>query len=134
MAPSQGANGPARKLVLVVDDSALIRKVARRIVEALGFAVAEAEDGLAALRSCERTMPEAVLLDWNMPVMDGLAFLAELRGLPGGLRPKVVFCTTHNEVAQITRALDAGADEYIMKPFDEDIVGTKFAEVGLLAR
>ena len=78
-------------------------------------------------------MPDAVLLDWNMPVMDGLSFLIELRKLPGGRHPKVVFCTTENEIPQITRALSAGADEYIMKPFDRDIVASKFEEVGLFA-
>ena len=78
-------------------------------------------------------MPDAVLLDWNMPVMDGITFLGELRKLDGGLHPKVVFCTTENEIAQISRAIQAGADEYIMKPFDKQILMSKFEEVGLLA-
>jgi len=77
-------------------------------------------------------MPEAVLLDWNMPVMDGYEFLGNLRRMPGGDMPKVVFCTTENDVAHIARALHAGANEYIMKPFDKDIVTAKFQEVGLL--
>ena len=67
-------------------------------------------------------MPDAVLLDWNMPVMDGYEFLGNLRRMPGGDAPKVVFCTTENDVAHIARALHAGANEYIMKPFDKDIV------------
>ncbi len=121
------------KQVLIVDDSRVIRKVALRIVQALGFAGREAENGLDALTDCKRGMPDAVLLDWNMPVMDGLCFLIELRKLPGGRHPKVVFCTTENEIPQITRALSAGADEYIMKPFDRDIVASKFEEVGLFA-
>ena len=78
-------------------------------------------------------MPDAILLDWNMPVMDGITFLAALRAIEGGLHPKVVFCTTENEIAQITRALHAGADEYIMKPFDQQIIASKLEEVGLLA-
>ena len=77
-------------------------------------------------------MPDAVLLDWNMPVMDGYDFLRELRSLPGGKEPKVVFCTTENDIAHIAKAMRAGADEYIMKPFDKDIVEAKFQEVGLL--
>ena len=77
-------------------------------------------------------MPDAILLDWNMPVMDGLEFLAQLRSMPSGTKPKVIFCTTENEVAQITRAIAAGADEYIMKPFDKEIVHSKLVEVGLL--
>ena len=120
------------KTCLVVDDSSVIRKVARRILEGLDFAITEAEDGQEALDACRRELPDAVLLDWNMPRMDGYEFLRTLRRMPGGDRPKVVFCTTENEVAQIARALHAGADEYIMKPFDKDIVAAKFQEVGLV--
>ncbi len=120
------------KHCLVVDDSSVIRKVARRILEGLDFKISEAEDGRKALDVCNEMMPDAVLLDWNMPVMDGFAFLAALRSLPGGDAPKVVFCTTENDVAQITRAMRAGADEYVMKPFDSEIITSKFAEVGLL--
>ena len=117
---------------LVVDDSSVIRKVARRILEGLDFQIIEAEDGEKALEVCKRAMPEAVLLDWNMPVMDGLEFLVELRRMPGGDVPKVVFCTTENGMDHISRALAAGANEYIMKPFDRDIVTAKFQEVGLI--
>ena len=120
------------KTCLVVDDSGVVRKVARRIVETLNFSVIEAEDGEKALEACKRSMPEAVLLDWNMPVMDGLEFLVNLRRMPGGDMPKVVFCTTENGMDHIARALEAGADEYIMKPFDKDIITAKFAEVGLI--
>ena len=121
------------KTCLVVDDSSIVRKVARRIVEALGFQVIEAEDGVEALVHCKKAMPEAVLLDWNMPVMDGYHFMSHLRRMPGGDQPKVVFCTTENGIDHISRALHAGANEYIMKPFDKDIVIAKFQEVGLLA-
>jgi two-component system chemotaxis response regulator CheY len=98
----------------------------------LEFQITEAEDGARALDACKRELPDAVLLDWNMPVMDGYDFLCNLRRLPGGDRPKVVFCTTENDVAHIARALHAGANEYIMKPFDKDIVAAKFQEVGLI--
>ena len=120
------------KTCLVVDDSGVVRKVARRIVETLNFTVVEAEDGEKALEACKRSMPEAVLLDWSMPVMDGLEFLVNLRAMPGGDTPKVVFCTTENGMDHISRALAAGANEYIMKPFDKDIVAAKFQEVGLI--
>jgi two-component system, chemotaxis family, chemotaxis protein CheY len=120
------------KTCLVVDDSSVIRKVARRILEGMAFEITEAEDGQAALDVCQRELPDAILLDWNMPRMDGYEFLRTLRRMPGGDRPKVVFCTTENEVAQIARALHAGADEYIMKPFDKEIVAAKFQEVGLV--
>ncbi len=119
------------KTCLVVDDSSVIRKVARRILEGLDFQIVEAEDGEQALEICRKQMPEAVLLDWNMPKMDGYEFLRGLRRLPDGDRPKVVFCTTENEVGHIARALSAGADEYIMKPFDKDIIEAKFQQVGL---
>ena len=118
---------------LVVDDSSVIRKVARRILEGLDFQIVEAEDGEKALEACKRSMPEAVLLDWNMPVMDGFEFMMHLRQLPGGDQPKVVFCTTENGIDHISKALHGGANEYIMKPFDKDIVVAKFQEVGLLA-
>jgi two-component system chemotaxis response regulator CheY len=120
------------KTCLVVDDSSVIRKVARRILEGLEFEIAEAEDGEQALESCRSSMPDAVLLDWNMPKMDGYEFLRSLRRMPHGDRPKVVFCTTENDVAHIARALHAGANEYIMKPFDKEIVEAKFQEVGLI--
>jgi two-component system, chemotaxis family, chemotaxis protein CheY len=120
------------KQCLLVDDSSVIRKVARRILEDLGFSIVEAEDGEQALAACRRSMPDAVLLDWNMPVLDGFGFLGELRKMPGGHIPKVVFCTTENDVSQIARAIKAGADEYIMKPFDREIVEAKFAETGLI--
>ena len=120
------------KTCLIVDDSSVIRKVARRILEGLEFEISEAEDGELALQVCQLRMPDAILLDWNMPKMDGYEFLRSLRRLPGGDAPKVVFCTTENDVAHIARALHAGANEYIMKPFDKEIVEAKFQEVGLI--
>lgn len=120
------------KHCLVVDDSAVIRKVAKRILEDLNFKASEAENGREALDQCRVSMPDAVLLDWNMPIMDGIAFLVALRKEQGGNRPKVIFCTTENDVGQITRAISAGANEYIVKPFDRDIIEAKFHEVGLI--
>ena len=120
------------KTCLVVDDSSVIRKVARRILEGLEFQITEAEDGEGAIEACRNQLPDAILLDWNMPKMDGYEFLGNLRRMPGGDKPKVVFCTTENDVAHIARALHAGANEYIMKPFDRDIVEAKFQEVGLI--
>jgi two-component system chemotaxis response regulator CheY len=116
---------------LVVDDSRVIRKVARRILEDIGYEIAEAADGVEALAWCRASMPDSILLDWNMPVMTGIEFLRRLREEPGGDTPVVVFCTVENDVAHIREALDAGANEYIMKPFDGDIISAKLAEAGL---
>ena len=110
----------AMRTCLVVDDSRVVRKVARRILEGSGFAVEEAEDGSVALAACQRHMPDCVLLDWNMPVMSGLD------------QPPVLFCTTENDISFIEQAIASGAQEFIMKPFDEDILLGKFAQVGLL--
>ena len=117
---------------LVVDDSRVVRKVARRIVEDLGFTCEEAEDGSKAYDFCSKQMPDAILLDWNMPVMSGIEFLEKLRGMPNGNQPKVIFCTTENDMAHITRAMTAGANEYIMKPFDTEIIKSKFIQIGLI--
>jgi two-component system chemotaxis response regulator CheY len=120
------------KTCLVVDDSGVVRKIARRILEQLAFDVSEAGDGKEALARCSQAMPDAVLLDWNMPIMNGPEFLRELRGSAGGTTPKVIFCTTENDMDHITRAIQDGGDEYIMKPFDADILKSKLEEVGLI--
>ncbi|KCZ51288.1 response regulator [Hyphomonas pacifica] len=120
------------KTCLIVDDSRVVRKVAARIVRDLRFEVMEAGDGAEAMRMCRENMPDAVLLDWNMPVMNGLDFLRSLRREEGGARPLVVFCSIENDAEHINEALRCGADEFIMKPFDADILESKFAEVGLV--
>ncbi len=120
------------KSCLIVDDSKVIRMVAKKILQELEFETPEAADGNEALNACKKSMPDAVLLDWNMPVMSGIEFLKELRVLPGGDAPIVVFCTTENDIKHIQEAIEAGANEYIMKPFDSEIIQAKFAQVGLL--
>ena len=120
------------KSCLIVDDSRVVRKVARRILEDLHFNIEEAADGKIAIEACRRNMPDVVLLDWNMPVMNGIDFLRQLRRSPGGTAPVVVFCTTENDVEHIQEAIVAGANEYIMKPFDSDILQAKLVQVGLL--
>jgi two-component system chemotaxis response regulator CheY len=120
------------KRCLIVDDSRVVRKVARRIVEDLRFEADEAADGAQALDTCRKAMPDCILLDWNMPVMNGIDFLRALRREPGGDRPTVVFCTTENDMSHIAEAMRSGANEYIMKPFDSEIIESKFSEVGLV--
>ena len=119
------------KTCLVVDDSKVIRKVARHILETLDFEVREAGDGREALDSCLQTPPDVILLDWNMPVMGCMAFLRamEAAGLPQ--RSFKVSCTTENGMAYIRAAIEAGADEYVMKPFDRETLESKLQIVGV---
>jgi len=107
-------------LCLLVDDSSLVRKIARKILACEGFEVDEAENGQIAIEKCLTRMPDVILLDWNMPVMDGLEFLKSLRRSEGGREPAVIFCTTETDIDHIQKALANGANEYLMKPFDQE--------------
>ncbi len=118
---------------LLVDDSPVVRKIARRFLQGFGFTVHEAEDGVPAIAHCEAAMPDAILLDWNMPVMTGIEFLRALRKLAGGDKPVVIFCTTETDVGFVQVALAAGAADYIFKPFDAPTLRAKLETVGLLA-
>ncbi len=120
------------KTCLIVDDSRVVRKVARRILEELSFTCDEAEDGKFALDSVQKLMPDLIMLDWNMPNMNGLEFLQALRALSNGSIPKVVMCTTENDMSHIMQAMQSGANEYIMKPFDKEIVENKLLLIGVL--
>lgn len=119
------------KTCLIIDDSRVIRKVSRHILESLEFSVDEAENGKEGLDKCLESMPDVILLDWNMPVMTGIEFINQLRKSEGGDKPKVVFCTTENDVAHIREAISAGADEYVMKPFDHETLQIKLQLVGM---
>jgi two-component system chemotaxis response regulator CheY len=132
MHPASGAGSAAPKTCLIVEDSRVIRKISRHIVESLGLIVAEAENGQHALESCGHAMPDVILLDWNMPVMDGIEFLRALRARPDGAAPKVVFCTTEYDDAHIREAIATGADEYVMKPFDHETLQLKLQLIGVI--
>jgi len=123
---------PQALTCLLVDDSSTIRTIVRPMLINLGCRVAEAADGRQALDACAKELPVVILLDWNMPVMNGLDFLKALRASLGGDAPIVIFCTTENDISHITAAIEAGANEYIMKPFDQDILRSKFLQVGLI--
>jgi two-component system chemotaxis response regulator CheY len=122
------------KHCLIVDDSAVIRKVASRILEGLSIRVSEAEDALQGLTVCREDMPDAIILDTTMPGLDSVAFLKNLRGMPHGTRPKVILCAVDNDVGQLARAMHAGADGYMLKPFDRELVTAKLEEVGVVRR
>ncbi|MGO9743977.1 MAG: response regulator [Roseiarcus sp.] len=117
------------KEVLVVDDSPVVRKIARRILEGMKYHATEAADGRQALSACSFQMPDAIFVDANMPVLDGFEFLRALRRMPGGDRPKIVYCTIDYDVAQIARAMHAGADDFMLKPFDREAMEAKFESI-----
>lgn len=115
---------------LVVDDSRVIRKITRQIVERVGYEVVEAENGVEAISRCEAEMPDLILLDWDMPLMSGIDFVAALRRMEGGFRPKVVFCTSKGHSHDMHQAFEAGADEYVTKPFDRETLQAKLQRIG----
>lgn len=121
------------KHCLVVDDSRVIRAIARRILEGLSYSVDEAEDGMAGLRACREKMPDLIVLDWNLPSMKGMEFVKSLRGQQGGHQPFILFCATENDAGEIAQARAAGADACILKPFDREALCDRLAQVGVLA-
>lgn len=123
---------PTSKKCLVVDDSKISRLVARKILEDLDFEIVEASSGCQALTICDSEMPDAVLLDWRMPEMNGLQFLRKMRGKPGGRVPVVVFCTSEDDGTHLRQARTAGADECVLKPFDGTTIKSKFCDAGLI--
>ena len=120
----------AQRICLLVDDSRMIRKVARRIVESVGYTVVEAENGEEGLARCRAAMPDLVITDWNMPVMTGIEFVTALRAIPTPQPPRVVFCTTNSGAKDIHKGITAGADEYVIKPFDEAALISRLQSIG----
>ncbi|MGI9426298.1 MAG: response regulator [Hyphomicrobiaceae bacterium] len=113
------------KQCLVVDDSPIIRKVAKCLLTSMGYGVEEAEDGQQALEMCQKQAPDIILLDRDMPVMGAQEFLNVLARTHRGAKPFVLFATTDFDPADISRCIDAGADDYILKPFDRTSLGEK---------
>jgi len=120
------------KTCLIVDDSKIVRKVVRRIVEPLGFYILEAENGREAVDQTRANLVDVIILDWNMPVMDGMECMKEIRADTTLHQPKIIFCTTENEFSKIQLAIMNGADEYVMKPFDETIIAGKMVQLGII--
>jgi two-component system chemotaxis response regulator CheY len=119
---------------LVIDDSKAIRIILRKLLGELGFEVDEAADGREALRRLDRSSGpfDLALVDWNMPEMNGLEFVREVRGRGGHEDLTMVMVTTETEASQVVRALAAGANEYIMKPFSRDVLVDKLSMLGLV--
>ena len=112
---------------LVVDDSNIIRRVARKILEDLRFEVLEAENGQQAIELCGSSSPDAILLDWHMPDMTGIEAIQQLRSASDERKPYIVYAVTENDASDITRALTAGADDFVLKPFDRRDLEAKFS-------
>lgn len=122
---------PGGRVCLIVDDSRVIRKIAAKIAQALGYSVLEAENGEEALARCKQSMPQLILTDWNMPVMSGLDFVSQLRAIPTPVPPKVVFCTSKGANQDIHEGIAAGADDYVIKPFDRETLQAKLEKLGV---
>lgn len=121
------------KNCLIVDDSSTIRKIVRGMFEGFGFSCVEAENGQAALDYCTRgKKPDLIMLDWNMPVMSGIEFIRKFSAARTAAMPPVIFCTTENQISFIEQALGAGAVDYIIKPFERDMLRDKLVSLGLL--
>lgn len=114
-------------LCLIVDDSSVIRKIVRRMLEGQGWSVVEAENGLEALERCKAKMPDTVFLDWILPTMGAAEFLSALRMMTGGTRPRVIYVITENDPVDISKMLAAGCDDYMFKPFDAPSLHEKFS-------
>lgn len=112
---------------LIIDDSPLIRKVAHLVLEHLRFTVDEAGNGQEALAACSAAMPDFILLDWHLPGMSAFEFLAQLKGLTATKKPYVIYCTTENDPLDISKAVQLGCEDVIMKPFTRADIETKFA-------
>lgn len=128
--PPHGAAPCSPRQCLVVDDSRMIRKVSRRIVESLGYQVSEVENGQEALARCQAAMPDLILLDWNMPVMSGLDFVTALRAMNSTKHARVVFCTSVADQFNVHKGFEAGADEFVTKPFDAETLLAKLHRIG----
>lgn len=117
---------------LVIDDSRAMRMVLGRMLTNLGFEVAQAADGLLGLEHLATgASPAVIMVDWHMPELEGIDFVAAARGPDYAYPGRIIMVTTETESAQVARALELGADEYLMKPFTEDAVAEKLALLGL---
>lgn len=116
---------------LVVDDSRIIRKVACRILEEFDISADEAEDGPTALAACRNSMPDLLLLDGDAPGLNAADFVRHLRREEGGDKPLVLYCVTEIDVSHISQVLHAGANHYVLKPFDRVALRNRLSDLGL---
>ena len=116
---------------LIVDDSDVVRKVARKVLEEMNMSSAEVETLDAAIESCRRAMPDILLLDWHMPPASSHDFLQIMRHTPGGDHPVVIYCTSENDANDIAKARHNGANEILMKPFDMESLRRSLHRAGM---
>jgi two-component system chemotaxis response regulator CheY len=117
---------------LVIDDSRAIRMILSRMMQELGLDVAEAANGRLALDQLDGGLDPALLLvDWNMPEMSGIEFVEAVRRPPYSSSARIIMVTTETEAPQMVQALEAGADEYVMKPFDKESIFSKLQLLGI---
>jgi two-component system, chemotaxis family, chemotaxis protein CheY len=98
----------------------------------LDFEVIEAENGQVALDICDTGLPDMILLDWHMPVMGGMEFLQTFRPVFKKKRPYILYCATENDRMELARAITAGANDYVLKPYDREALRTRIADAGLM--
>lgn len=123
----------AMQHILIIDDAPIIRRYGRLIFESLGFRVSEAESEAEAVERASTDSPDYILIDWIMPGLSSLELIAKLRRAQMEKRPYIIYLVTENDVAEITKAFKAGADDYLLKPFNRDIVEMKLHEVSIAA-
>ncbi len=116
---------------LIVDDSRMVRAIAKNMVEGLGMTVSEAADGREALIQCSHKMPDLALVDWNMPVMDGLDFITAVRADEKLRGMKILLCSTEVRLGEVRKAIKTGADSYMLKPFDREKLLHRMRRFGL---
>lgn len=122
------------KTCLVIDDSPVIRKVARTLLNSIGYQVVEAENGADGIAACTDQMPDAILLDWDLPDMSGFDFLVAFnRDFTSAQRPYIVYATTENDPLDIARAISAGANKYITVPFERESIENCFLRTDVAA-
>jgi len=117
------------KLCLIVDDSSVIRKVAGTILASLDYEIIETDNGQQAIDRCQVQMPDAILLDWHMPELGGQDFLTLFKRTFTGRQPWIIYATTENNPVDIARAIAAGADDYVIKPFTRADLEAKFSKM-----
>lgn len=117
---------------IVADDSKIMRMLLGKIMENFSYTVDEAEDGEDLLEMCAQNMPDLIISDWNLPLIDGIDVLYKIRSDKKTKQPVFIFCSHLKDADVMEQAISAGADDFIMRPFDEDIIATKLKIIRFL--